>query len=119
LLKNGRPSMKHMKAAVEGKFEDADTTALKFGRAVHCRLLEPERYGTDILVATPCQAMTGKGKPCGARAKNWHQESNTWYCGIKSHAPEGCIEPRDYVSEEEAERIERMAKALHDHEAMA
>ncbi len=39
-----------------------------------------------------------------------------WYCGV--HKPEGSIEPVDYVSEDEAMRIEKILAALHDHPAM-
>lgn len=41
-----------------------------------------------------------------------------WYCGVKGHAPVGSYEPADYVSEEEAARIEKIVEALHDHPAM-
>lgn len=39
-----------------------------------------------------------------------------WYCGV--HKPDGAIEPVDYVSEDEADRVEKIVHALHTHPAM-
>lgn len=41
-----------------------------------------------------------------------------WYCGVKGHAPHGAFPPQEFVSEEEAERIEAIREALRSHEAM-
>lgn len=39
-----------------------DTPAMKFGRAVHSRLLQPESFGTEFAVAPECDRRTTQGK---------------------------------------------------------
>lgn len=112
----GTVSMRHMKAAYEGLITSEDTKDRKFGRAIHCRLLEPERYRTDFLVATGCKAVKQDGQECGNTAK-WLWD-DTWYCGVRGHAPQGAYQPQDYISESEAAGIEEIAAALHEHPVM-
>jgi hypothetical protein len=49
--KGGQISMKRLHAAVEGRIKVDDSDDMRMGRAIHCRLLEPERYSTDFLVS--------------------------------------------------------------------
>ena len=60
---------KHYKAAIDGFLEGEDTESFAFGRAFHCRLLEPELFDARYSIRQPCQAIlkTGerKGKECG------------------------------------------------------
>lgn len=112
------PTNRHLKAALDGKIPDKDSQALRFGREVHCRLLEPERYASEVIVSTPCQAINGRGEVCGATGKLFDPISHQWFCGIKSHAPPDAYTPKDYVKAEEAEAIEEMAESLHSHEVM-
>lgn len=110
----GTVSMRHMLAALDGAFERADTKDLKLGRAIHCRLLESQRFIKEFLIATCCTSQFKDGSPCKAPGK-WH-DGKAWYCGRHKH--DDCIEPRDYISIEEAERIEAIAAALHEHPVM-
>lgn len=114
----GTVSMKHMAAALDGAFERNDTKDLKLGRAIHCRLLEPERFRLDIRVATKCCAILGSGVNKGKRCSNSGKyfDGANWFCG--SHRQEDCNEPADYIDESEAERIEAIAEALHEHPVM-
>lgn len=41
----------HLRAWYEAEDDAADTPALAFGRAYHCRVLEPERFGREYLVS--------------------------------------------------------------------
>lgn len=116
VVKAGTVSMKHMKAALDGAGSDKDTKDRKLGRAIHCRLLEPERYRAEYLVATPCKAVKQDGQECGNSAKLlW---DDVWYCGVRGHAPKDAREPADYISEGDSQRIEAVAAALHDHPVM-
>lgn len=109
--KRGQISMKHFHAAIEGRMKSDDTEDRKLGRAIHCRLLEPERYRTDFLVATTCRAVKQDGQQCGNTARLlWDGE---WYCGVRGHAPKGASEPADYIAESERQRIEALCEALH------
>lgn len=110
----GDVSPLHMHEALAGRIDAEDTTAKKFGRAVHCRLLEPDRFATDILVGTVCQSQFKDGSACKAPGKFF--DGHAWFCGRHKH--DDCTEPADFVSIEEAERIEAMAARLHDHPAL-
>lgn len=111
----GDVSPLHMHEALLGNIESGDTKDRKFGRAYHCRMLEPERYATDFLVATLCGSQFANGNPCKAPGKFW--DGTGWYCGRHKH--EDCNEPTDFISIEESARIEAMAERLHNDPAVA
>jgi len=114
----GLISMKHMRAALDGEFVRKDTDDMKLGRAIHCRLLEPERYAAEFLVATKCSRLLSsgpnKGKRCAASGRFY--DGANWFCG--THKSEDCNEPRDYIDESEAEQAEACAEALKNHDCM-
>lgn len=114
----GLISMKHMLAAFEGLFVRKDTSDMKFGRAIHCRLLEPERFKLDYRIATTCSAILGSGVNKGKRCSNSGKffDGVNWFCG--SHKQPDSDVPTDYIDESEAERIEEIAEALHEHPVM-
>lgn len=101
----------HMDAARRGLIESDDTKDRKFGRAVHCRLLEPERYRKEFLIATTCVGQKRDGTVCGNRAK--YLDGGRWYCG--THAHDDAQQPTDYIDVDEAARNERLAERLHAH----
>lgn len=111
-IKWGLVSMKHLRCAVDGRLAQSDTEAKKLGRAVHARLLDPDLYASEFLVAQPCCAKVASGsrsgQECGAKSRAVH--NGEWYCG--RHAPADAIEPTEYISPDEAERIEEMASSL-------
>lgn len=112
-------SAEHLKAAIEGKLK-TDSQAKAFGRAIHCRLLEPDRYKMEYRVATPCSAIVASGKNKGLRCGNesslyWPAE-NVWLCG--THRKTDCVEPEDYVSESEAQKIEAIADKVKNHKVV-
>ena len=116
-------SAKHMRSAIDGEYV-SDSRDRKFGRAVHIRLLEPHRYRTDVLFSKPCAAIlkTGqrKGDPCGCEA-NWYSKAeDAWFCGTHNKAVSDAAKPdkADYVSPDEAERIEKMVEAIRGHRAV-
>ncbi len=117
-LKWAGVSAEHLRAALDGQIEDDDSKARKFGRAVHCRLLEPDRYRQEFLVASPCcgilQSGDNRGEPCGKIASRYDPEEG-WFCGIhgKRHS-----EPPDYVSQSDAEEIERIAEKIRLHDVV-
>lgn len=114
VVKWGFVTIKHMRAALEGRLKSEDTKDRKLGRAIHQRVLEPDR---PLVVATQCTAMKKDGTRC-SNLGYLKSFDGGWYCGVKGHAPASAIEPLDYVSEEEAARIEKIVAALHDHPAM-
>lgn len=108
----------HMKATIDGRLS-SDSRARKFGRAVHCRLLEPSRYADEILVAMPCAAILksgpNKGEPCGKESSLFSEMDEAWCCGRHASAFTDATEPKDYVSQGEASRIERMVESVKAH----
>jgi hypothetical protein len=61
--------------------------------------------------STPLQGGKRKGQPCGATGK--YLADDVWYCG--THKLAGAVEPIDYVSEEQAARVERVKEAVFEH----
>lgn len=119
-LKWGTVSMKHLKCAVDGLMDAEDSRDRKFGRAVHCRILEPERYKQDVLIAGRCSARLksgkNKGELCGNQGSVMY--NGVWYCNTKGHAIAEATAPEEFVSKDESKRIEDMAASLHEHEVM-
>lgn len=111
----GDVSPLHMHEAIHGRIENTDSQDRKFGRAYHCRILEPDRYSKDFLVATVCKSQFANGSPCKSPGK--HYDGTSWYCGRHKH--DDCTEPTDFISIEEAARIEEMADRLHNDPAVA
>ena len=109
----------HMRAAMDGRM-DTDSRARKFGRAVHCRLLEPAEYRTRFAFAKPCCAKLKrgprKGEGCGLASSVVDQDEK-WYCG--KHKPKEHVSPVDQVSEKEAAQIEKMAASIFRHKVVS
>lgn len=119
-LCEGLLSMLRLKAAIDGELDRGDTPAMRFGRAVHCRLLEPDKYPTAFPVAERCCATLKpkrKGdEPGQCSHTGRYMAPNGWVCG--QHATEQDYEPPDFLMPEEAERVEKIRRnALGDKEA--
>lgn len=109
-------SLAHMKDAMDGLLDREDTTDRRFGRGAHCRILEgAAAFRERFLVATKCVSQFANGHPC-THPGLWFDGSR-WYCG--KHKTADCTTPTDYTSISEAERIEAMAAALHEHTSLA
>jgi hypothetical protein len=50
-------SMAHLRAAIDGVLVREDSDDMEWGRALHCRLLEPERYPEAVLIRGTCAAV--------------------------------------------------------------
>jgi len=114
----------HMRHRIESG-DESDTRARKFGRATHCRFLEPQAFAERFLIAEPCSALLKsgkrKGEPCGASASFvWVEgpfSEKHWFCG--THRNAAAEEPREYIQQDEADRIERMFAAVKQHQVVA
>ena len=51
---DGRHSPKHLDAYLSGRMGHTDSEEKKFGRAVHCMILEPDRFEAEFPVSTQC-----------------------------------------------------------------
>lgn len=107
-------SMKTLKASVDGHIK-ISSDAIEYGKAFHCRMLEPERFKSEFVTATDCQGVVkSTGKVCGCTASYRH--GNYWYCG--KHAPEGAEQPDQMLTEKQYEELVGMCKALFAHPAV-
>ena len=104
-MKWGRVSMKHLHAAVNGEITGTDSEAKKFGRAVHLRILEPERYKRDIIIQGRCCAATRSGNQCTSTGRYWLD--GDWFCGTH-RAPDATEQP-DAITREQADLAEQIA----------
>jgi hypothetical protein len=109
---------KHAKAAIDGELPDTDSKDRRFGRAEHCRLLEPDVFAERFLIASPCaeplKSGKRKGEPCGCAGV--YYRGGFWFCG--KHRPDGAQEPRDYLSADQATAIERVKDAVFGHKVV-
>ncbi|MFH1602776.1 MAG: PD-(D/E)XK nuclease-like domain-containing protein [Pseudomonadota bacterium] len=108
----------HMRETLGGRLH-RDSAALRFGRAVHCRLLEPATFQESWPVVGPCEALLKSGarqdQPCGANGAA-QDDAGHWYCG--KHLPGAHTKPDDYVTPSEAASIKQMAASIYDHEVV-
>ena len=72
-----------------------DTDVLKFGRAFHCLILEPEKFDARWVTAGPCSAVKKSGEVCGVQGSLYFK--GAWYCKVRGHAPEGAGDLPDGV----------------------
>jgi len=109
-------SMKHMRYAVDRKLEDKDTTAKKFGRALHAYILEPKRFKRDFKIAGTCEGKLSsgarKGELCGKQGNRCNEETGKWYC--KTHG-KGLEEADNTITAGALKEIEGAGKALESH----
>lgn len=112
-LKWGGLSPKHMHAFLKGDIETDDTADMKFGRAAHCGILEPEVFAAEYAVATPCCAILksgdNKGNTCGKSPK-CRSIDGEWFCG--THKPTEEDTPAEFVSADEMGRIEAIRESI-------
>jgi len=114
----GLNSMQHLKAAIDGTLDRKETPALAFGKALHCRLLEPSLYKTLYTVAEPCSARLKSGRragePCGASGS--YTDGSRWYCG--THKTLSSYEPTDVISATDSASIEAIYRAVRNHKVV-
>lgn len=120
-LVEGMASMRRLRAKLDGRLESADSSALRFGRAVHCRLLEPDLFCTSFPTAEKCCAtLKPKRKadpPQQCKSFGRYIGPEGWYCG--THAGDDVFVPTDFVMPEELERIERIRESAFGHKEIA
>ncbi|MCA9018036.1 MAG: PD-(D/E)XK nuclease-like domain-containing protein [Planctomycetaceae bacterium] len=111
-LVHGLNSMKHLKAALDGKMSK-DSKDLSFGRALHAKLLEPELFDREYKVSNGCTAEfksgANKGKRCWAPGVSI--VDGEWKCGKHNGtaAPE-----QNTISSVENGRINRIREELNN-----
>ncbi len=113
-VKAGMQSMLHMHAEIDKLCADVDTKDRRKGRAIHCRLLEPDRYALRFPVAEYCCGLKADGDVCGKNSK--YMAAGKWYCG--THKPSGTPEARDYFSPSEGVEIDGVVDAVQRHKAI-
>lgn len=74
-VSHGLVSMLELRAFLDGDLAGGDSPAMAFGRAYHCRLLEPERFDSDYAVwpdfASDPANIDTKGKQSTSAATVW------------------------------------------------
>ena len=77
----GLNSARHIRAFLDGEIRQ-ESDDMRFGRALHAALLEPEEYQNNWLIASGCQAElksgNRKGKECGSAT--YSQVDGKWLC---------------------------------------
>jgi exodeoxyribonuclease VIII len=110
---------KHFKAALDGKLEREDTEAFSFGRAFHCRLLEPEEFASRYAIRVPCQTKLKSGKrkdeECG-NASTVRLMDDTWACGQHDDGSGERVE--NSITNAELDRIECCVDAVRQTKAV-
>src|SRR5688572_22354471 len=114
-LKHLATSAKLLKWRMEKPQEE--TPALILGRAIHCRVLEPEEFPKRWVVAGKCAGIVkSTGAACGSQG-SLHLDGS-WYCKVKGHAPAGAgALPAgiEVIEEKNLELVHACANAVQEH----
>lgn len=125
VLKHGLTTPKHMKAAWDGLMTKGDSEAMRLGRALHSKLLEPEKFNDQWVVSQGCGAVLGtgqrKGETCGKAAsfrelppenvEELDEWSPLWFCG--THAKkQPCEEPIDFLTFDQVADIDAICEEM-------
>ena len=113
-LKKGVISQRHLQAALEGECEDEDSADRRKGRAIHCRLLEPDIFKEAFPIAKKCCATKKDGGKCTNEGK--FELNGVWFCG--THKLKEARTPYDYLTATELKDVEGMAKSIKNHSVM-
>lgn len=107
----------HYRAYTTGLMPDRDTAALSFGRALHCKLLEPTLFDDRFVIAGRCSALLAsgarKGDTCGKSGQVVNRDGD-WFCG--QHASQGEAPDAHVLSEADAAMVQGAAAAIKGHE---
>lgn len=104
----------HLKAYLEEP--PSETPALRFGRAAHTAVLEPDRFASAYKVLGQCSGQKKDGNRCGKRASVLR--SSVAYCGTHDPAPGEAMEGGvEILGDEEMERVRAMQEVVHAHPA--
>ena len=66
------------------------TPQMKKGTALHCAVLEPNKFRDTYAQPEQCSALTGKGERC--RNAGAMRQAGRWFCRTKGHAPDGTFD---------------------------
>lgn len=112
----GGCSPRHLKAYLAGELESGDTPDKRLGRAIHCMILEPDRFNESFPEVKQCWAVIEGDKKKGTpdhRCKNQgiRRNNDLFYCGVHGKQYE---ELDDYVTADERKRLNALEFALED-----
>lgn len=117
VVKWGSISPKHFQAAFNGEVKNSETKDKLLGRAIHCRILEPETFGKRFMVAESCRGVFGsgprKGQVCGSPGRTL-DTSGIWFCGQHDKAAVPSDDGREIITDDERTRCEGVADSLHN-----
>lgn len=116
IITGSQNTMRHMQAYRAGEMGREDSPDMRFGRAMHHRILEPDTFDASWPVATTCRAELGtgarKGQKCGAASSHCTQDGRFWFCGTHSR-PVDAGKAGDFVTEDELSRIDAIVAEVH------
>jgi len=112
----GGCSPRHLKAYLAGELANEDSPDKRLGRAIHCMILEPDRFNESFPEVKQCWAVIEGDKKKGTpdhRCKNQGTRRNNdlFYCGVHGKQYE---ELDDYVTADERKRLNALEFALKD-----
>ena len=110
----GGCSPRHLKAYLDGDLPNEDSAAKRLGRAIHCLILEPDRFEESFPTVKQCWAVVKGDVKKGTdehRCYNQgtHQHNDLFYCGVHGKAYE---ELADYITKDEETRLAALKYAL-------
>lgn len=116
VIAGSRHTIRHMLAHRSGDMESSESADLRFGRAMHHLILEPDTFDATWAINPGCETPIASGprkwQPCGATASYRSQDGQHWFCGTHNKlvdaGPAG-----DYVTPDERNRITQIENELH------
>lgn len=115
-------STDHLHAAITGRLDRKDSKAMAFGRAIHMRLLEPERFASAVQVRGQCSAIISSGKAKGERCSCdgvGVDGGGIWFCGKHGGNESTLASGIEYLTAEQMAALENASAALARHKVEA
>lgn len=116
VIAGSQHTIRHMLAHRSGEMESSESADLRFGRAMHHKILEPDTFAASWPINPGCQQPIAsgprKGQPCGSTAGYVTQDRRHWFCGTHNKNIDAG-EAGDYVTAGELTRIESIELELH------
>jgi len=113
-------SARHLHGYLVGELEDPESKDRAFGRAMHTRLLEPDKFEGRHPIAGQCQAVLKSGKNAGKQCQYQGAvrsiADKQWFCG--AHDTGANEIPDGTITSNQAARIEHLAREIVNHPAV-
>lgn len=116
IIRWGQVSPSHFHAAMNGEIRVVETRDMILGRAIHCLILEPERFENQFTVAGKCEVTIKTknsprfGQACGNEGVLMGHDG-AWMCGVHAKGLND-FNTKDVITADEMRQAQGVAESL-------